>query len=147
MTTATLPSQRELCENELRSLEKKGVLQAEQVVSFAINKKTALHSEFEWDDTKAGYQYRLGQARKIIVSVIIVPMKNKPIQAYVSLVSDRVNPGGGYRRTETVLSNKELRAELLLQAIKDFEYWRDKYELLNELVPIFEAAKKVKKKL
>ena len=51
-----------------------GVLRPEDVVSFAADPDTELHSRFEWDDTEAAQQYRLWQARQLIrVTVTVLP--------------------------------------------------------------------------
>ena len=44
-------------------------LPASVVVKAAKNKRSPLHSRFEWDDTKAGQEYRLIQARQLIRTV------------------------------------------------------------------------------
>lgn len=121
-----------------------GILRAEQVVEFARNPKTALHSQFEWDDTKAGYQYRLWQAREIIrVRVTMEPRINAETRAYVSLYSDRKQPGGGYRAIADVLSDEERREELLQQALRDMEAFKHKYIQLKRLAPVFAAMDRV----
>lgn len=133
--------------NELQSLAKDGLLRAEDVVEFARDPSTALHSRFEWDDAKASHEFRLIQARRLIVSVRIMPANDKPsIQAFVSLKADRLEPGGGYRETIAVLSDDELRDQLLQQAWSDFKYFESKYHALEELAPIFKAAKKVRRR-
>lgn len=128
-------------------IKRSGVLQAEQVVQAARNEKKYpyLHSYFEWDDGLAACQYRLWQAQHLLVSVQIIARDRKPIQVFVSLESDRKNPGGGYRETEYVLSQKDLREELLQQAWKEFNYWRSKYERIKELSPIFKVADRISK--
>jgi hypothetical protein len=131
---------------ELARLAKRdGTLQAEAVVAFAKNKRTALHSAFEWDDRKASHEYRLIQARKLIVSVTILMDGNpEPVQAFVSLKEDRQKVGGGYRSTARVLTNRELRAALLEQALQEFEHFRRKYQDLQELASVFAAADRVR---
>ncbi len=120
-----------------------GLLKPEVVVQFARNSKTALHSAFEWSDSKAAEGYRLWQARQVIVSVQMLERKTgKPIQVMVSLESDRRN-GGGYRRLSQVLSQKKLREQLLQQAWRDFQYWKEKYEKLKELAPLFLLASRI----
>jgi hypothetical protein len=127
-----------------------GVLRPEDVVKFARNKRTALHAEFEWDDKKASAEYRLWQARTVIrVAVTVLPSPHSsddPVRAYVSIASDRVRPGGGYRALADVMSSDEQRAELLLEAIGEVKRWRRKYDRLRELVPIFRAIDKVDQK-
>lgn len=132
---------------ELSSLRRTGgLLVPEDVVEFARNPETALHKHFCWDETEAARQYRLIQARNLIVRVTVTPRgSDKPIQAFVSLKSDRANPGGGYRETIRVLSDADLRDELLSQALRDLEYWQNKYQSLKELAPVFKAAKRVKR--
>jgi len=147
------PTIGDLRRKELMQLKKdlglsdKDVITTEEVVKGAENKKKYpnLHSKFEWNDEKASYQYRLWQARQLLVEVVVLTPNNKPIQAFVNLVSDRKKSGGGYRETLNVLSDKDLRRELLEQAWTEFESWRRKYESLKELIPVFDAANKVKK--
>ena len=119
-----------------------GSLNPEQVVDFARrNRRSALHAEFEWDDTEAAHQFRLEQARRIIrlnINVLETPNGDVTVPMYVSLVSDRRN-GGGYRTLESVISNEELRAQLLQQALDEFQRVRRKYQTLQELRPVFTA--------
>lgn len=123
-----------------------GNLRAEDVVEFARDENTALHAEFTWDDTEAARQYRLEQARKIIrINVQVLPTArgNITVPMYVSLTSDRIQPGGGYRRLEDVMSDPELRQQFLDQALAEFERVRRKYQNLQELAPIFAAIERV----
>ena len=131
--------QREL----LRIRKQEGLLTAEIVVEQAKSPKSALHDWFEWDDVKASHEYRLWQARQLIVSVQVLPRgSSKATVAFVSLKSDRARDGGGYRETVSVLSDARMRTELIRQALDDFRYWREKYRTLAELAEIFEAGDK-----
>lgn len=135
-------------QSELASVARKhrGVLRAADVVEFARNPKTELHSKFTWDDTEAAQQYRVWQARRLIrVSVDILPGVDKKYHAWVSLETDRDVPKGGYRATAAVLSNPARRIQLLEQALREFKRWERRYIELTELVPIFEAADGIKK--
>lgn len=49
-----------------KQLGKKGRLKPSELVVEAARKTNPLHGEFEWDDKKAGNQYRLIQARRLI---------------------------------------------------------------------------------
>lgn len=123
-----------------------GLLRAADVIEFARSPETALHTHFEWDDTEAARQYRLEQARKIIRMTITVFEREKTQTKYrmfVSLESDRVQPDGGYRFTEVVLSDSEKRMELLRQAKKDAQLFQQKYRTLKELAPIFDAIDRI----
>jgi len=143
---------RQLVNEELEQIRRAngGLLRPEDVVKFARNKRTALHSEFEWDDAKASAEYRLEQARKVIrVAVELLPSPHadqEPIRAYVSVASDRVQPGGGYRSITDVMTDDDLRAQIVNDALGEVKRWRRKYERLRELVPIFRAIDKVEAK-
>jgi hypothetical protein len=124
-----------------------GIVRPEDVVEFAKDPNTAMHSRFTWDDTEAARKHRLWEARELIrLCVSIIPQDEQPIRTFVSLGSDRVKPGGGYRSTEEVLSVEEMRTELLEQALKEFRLWKSKYERLTELNAVFAAAEKVQVK-
>jgi len=122
-----------------------GVLRPEDIVEYARDEETELHSRFEWDDEKAGHEYRLWQARQIVrVTVIYEEHIQETVRCYVSLADDREKKGGGYRALVDVMSDAELRSKLLQQAWDDFMGWKRKYNQLQELAPIFEAAEKAK---
>jgi len=136
-------------QNELEEVRQNadGVLYPWDVVDFAKNPDTALHSHFEWDDTEAGHKYRIWQARQLIRAVVtVMPSNGKTIEAYVSLKSDRCEQGG-YRAIAEVLSDKEYYKQLLADALSDLELWENKYRQLKELKPIFKAAKQLREKV
>lgn len=121
-----------------------GVLHAKHLVEDAVDPKHPYHDDFTWNNEKAGHEHRLWQARELInVAVTVLKNSNSPIQAYVSLNSDRYN-GGGYRSIVDVMSDKDLREQLLNRALNDLDTYRKKYEQLHELTPIFAAADKVR---
>lgn len=132
-------------QKELESLKRSdGVLDPKDVVNFAKNPKTALHSKFEWDNVKAAHEHRLWQARLLIKACVTVIDHDKPpVHAFVSLESDRRN-GGGYRVLADVLSDDERRDELMQQSLKELRVWQKKYEQLEALAPIYEAAEQVR---
>jgi hypothetical protein len=118
------------------------VLRPEDVIEFARDPKTALHSRFVWDNGQAAHKWRLHEARNLIrVSIKHVGRAiQTPIRAFVSLKSDRYQEGGGYRSTVTVLSDTERRAEMLRDALADLIAIRRKYNHLQELAQVFAAV-------
>lgn len=129
--------------NELKRIAKdapEGKLTAQMVVDAAKNEKSPLHGYFEWDDTEAARKWRLHQARNLI-RVVVQPyeaLDSQPIHVWQSLVPDRLS-GGGYRTTESVLSNEAWRTQLLDQARKELIAVRNKYASLNELAKVWTA--------
>lgn len=124
------------------------LLKPEHVVEFASDERTALHGEFEWDDTEAAYQYRLEQARRVLRLKVIVdsPAGPQNVRMFVSLMSDRQKPGGGYRPLVDVMTAEDMRDELLRQALGELKTVRRKYDQLKELRPVFRAIERVEER-
>jgi hypothetical protein len=140
-------SKAQCAELELVRKKHRGRLKPEDVVDFARNPKTQLHKCFEWDDTEAAQRFRLMQAREVIrVAVVVLPNTNAPVRAYVSLQRDR-KTGRGYRATAQVLSDGQLREELVAEALADMEMFKLRYHVLKELARVFDAMDKAVKTL
>lgn len=122
-----------------------GTLKPEDVVEFAKDDETALHSAFTWNDGEAASAYRLWQARQVIRVCVTIREgeKGPPIPVYVSLYEDRGTEG--YRRLVDVMSDEERREKLLQQALGELKYWKAKYSQLEKLTPVFKAADKVER--
>ena len=130
-------------ELELIANKHGGILRPGDVVAFARDPKTALHSRFTWDDSTAAREHRLWQARQLITVYVTTDQNTKKnVQVFVSLASDQERKGGGYRRLTDVLSDSEQRAELLAQALADLNYMKRKYKELTELSHIWQAIEK-----
>lgn len=122
--------------DEIKLADPEGTVMAEKVVERAVDPASALHRHFEWDDSAAGHQYRLAQARALIRRISVTMPDDKAesiLPKYVSLRSDRARPGGGYRETAEVLDNKELLAELEETAKRDIDGVLRRYEMLRDL--------------
>ena len=118
---------------ELERIRKanRGVLNPADVVDFARDPNTALHSRFVWDDSEAAQQYRLVQAREVIRFTITV-VENKSTPMYVSLREER-NKGVSYMSIEDVLRDSDKTRTMLNQALSEIEGWQRRYETLAEL--------------
>jgi len=136
---------------ELKSLYANygGLLVPEAIVQHAKNPKSALHNSFEWNDTVAAQKYRLEQARRLLrvtVEFIEVDGTAEPIRVFCSLSQDREGDGG-YRAMVDILNDRQMRAMMLSDALRDIEIFTEKYGRLKELVTIIKAMKKTTKKL
>ena len=130
----------------LRALyERDGALDPLAVVEAAEPEESPLHSFFEWDDGKAAQQHRLAQARKLIrVAVTIIPTVNtEPVRAYVSLTPLRRSGDGSYRSTVEVLSDREMRAQALADALRALSALERQYAHLRELRPVWAALSQI----
>jgi hypothetical protein len=123
-----------------------GLLNPSDVVRFAQDQGTKLHSRFEWDDSEAGHKYRLWQARQVIsleFQVMESGEKNiGPVRTFVSLRDDRISKNG-YRLMLDVMSNESLRDKMLSEALSELVQIKTKYKKLTELNSVFEAIDNV----
>lgn len=120
-------------ESELASLREAsadGVITPAMVVNYAQEHPlSALHSKFEWDDSKAAHHYRLWQARQMIASIYVRQAVNtEPIRAYVHLREEQE----GYRETTTVCADKDLFKSLSAQFRRDMKSLARRYECLRK---------------
>lgn len=128
-------------ETELMALfDEEGLIKAQTVVEWARdNPDSELHGhrEFYWDDdVRAANEHRLNVARTLIRVHI---QTDDGDRATISLLQDR-RTGGGYRQLGPVLSNAEMRAMAIKQALREFRAWERRYNHLKELAAVFEAA-------
>jgi hypothetical protein len=105
--------------------ENDGLLTVDAVLEAAADETNPLHKHFEWDDSKAANDYRRWQARALIARcrIVIESRDDVAVRAFVSLPSDRLNEGGGYRYRTDVLDNEDQRTELLRDMQKRVSYW------------------------
>jgi hypothetical protein len=122
-----------------------GVLWPKKVVDAARPVNSPLHSKFDWNDSLAAEKYRIWQARQLIaVTVNVIGESAEAEQVWVSLKTDRADTGG-YRSLIAVLSDKDLRGQLLQDAMEDMQVFENKYKHLQELADVFAAMRKTRK--
>lgn len=85
----------------IAELKKKGRLTASGILALAAKKTSPLHSLFEWNNTKAAEEYRLIQARKVILqaNVKIEDIEDKIVHV------PAIRGEGEYKRAVDVVSN------------------------------------------
>jgi len=138
-----MKEERKFLEN--MALRNGGLLLVDDVLAAAKDKKCVLHRHFEWDDTEAANQYRREQARGMIqkCKIIITESPDISIRAFVSLSDDQKN-GGGYRMTATVLSDDDMKAQLLRDIRTTISRWKRQLHLLDvETLAIINRLEKV----
>lgn len=104
------------------------------------NKQSALFNALEWSNRDAAEKWRLQQVRQLI-SLHITFADGTP--QVISLSIDRTS-GGGYRSVADVMKIPDLRKIALMDALRDLERVRLKYQHLEELVRIWEELDGVK---
>jgi hypothetical protein len=81
------------------------------------------------------------RSRRVPVTIVTPERRERVIRATVT--SEGSSPSGKerYAIQEYALSNVEVRAEMLKQALRELAAWRGRYAELGELKEVFEAAK------
>jgi hypothetical protein len=134
---------------ELEQLrERDGVVDPREVVEYAKNPQTALHSFFEWDNSVAAEKYRVQQARELIRAIVtVVDPGDTPIvtRAYVRLSTD--GQQAGYRLATDVLSDPEQREVYVRDAMREFAILRKRYQHIVELAALFSTMDEIALKL
>lgn len=113
------------------------------VVKDAKRKRSPLHDYFEWDDSKAAHAHRLERARHLIRSVeVVIKREGKEYQtrAFHSVIIKRnSHTERAYAEVERVMSEPELREQVIGKALQELESWRRRYGELRELGKVFAA--------
>lgn len=139
---------------ELERLTKvNGGLTADNVVDTARSTASPLHEFFEWNNTVAAQQYRLEQARHLMRSVVVIydgPTGDLgPVRAFIAFQSQ---PGilceehGRYVAMHRILTEPELRDQLVNEAMAEHIRWEKRYQHLKELAMIIAAGQRVRNK-
>ena len=127
-----------------------GSVPAEAVVKAAKRKTNPLHPEFEWDDSVAGQEFRLEQARRMVRSLVVVRdeiKSERPQRVYevVKLPQEQTDDGKParakhvYKSLEDVMADPDSRSELLGRALRELITIRNRYRDLQELAVIMRA--------
>jgi hypothetical protein len=147
-TMKTKPNETASLEELLGKIAQKhgGTLTPEQVLKAAAPKSSPLHQHFQWDDTEAARQYRLMQAGQLIrrVRITYAPSEGREfrVRAFVNVTPEACedeSPRGHYVSFETAIGIPNYREQLLANARRDAETFKQKYATLEEVLPIIQA--------
>ena len=123
-------------------------LTASIIIEDAKKKKSVLHGAFDWNDTSAAHQWRLHSARHLMRSVEIVSTNAEgDTRSLPAFVFVKTEEGPRYESLARVLSNDEMRIQVINRALKEFEQWQDRYKEYEEFLSVFESFDKTRKRL
>lgn len=124
-------------------------LSPHDVVREARDRKSPLHSAFEWDDTAAGEKYRLIQAR-ILINNVTVEFQGEKRQAFFNAnVTINKQQTRAYFPVERVMSDEVVHQAVLADAVRDLEHAQQKYDQISELKGVIntKVLSRAKKKI
>lgn len=123
-----------------------GTLTPRQVLEFASNPETALHSAFPWDDEVAADLHRINVARALIRRTFVVmevPGSNEERRVHMAISLPQDRGSKGYRLMSQALGDPELRDQLIRSALRELANFKKKYEALSELAELFAVIDRV----
>ena len=122
-----------------------GRLEPSLVVEEAKKKNSVLHPHFEWDDGIAATKYRKDQASYLIRSIEVTVKDDggasQPIRAFVSVVREKDR---SYTSVQHAMSDEELREQVIKQAWKELQAWKDRHKELMHFAKVFAVIEEVK---
>jgi len=114
----------------LEALRKKhGRLETTEVLQEAKKKRSPLHGAFEWDDAKAGHEYRLYQARSMIRGIVVV-LEDGDEPAYVHV---QVKNNGYYQSSSVACQNVDEWELVRRQVLGQLESASDSLDKLDQV--------------
>jgi len=131
--------------------EKKG-LTAENLLNSARKKSSSLNKLFDWDDSTAAENWRMQQARQIINEVKII-VEDKELFAFENIrISVDEQSGESIEKSKRVyegiveiMNDKEKRSQLILRALQEAKYWKERHSQFVELKTVFESIDREEK--
>lgn len=128
-----------------------GDITPSQVVAAASDPDSPIHPVFTWDDGEAAKAYREEEARRLVRSLIVQysqrgknAIESRVYEVVRAVPASKDSPGKKvYRAMEDLLADPQARGELITRAMNEHLTWRRRYQQLQELAVIFEAADRV----
>lgn len=123
-------------------------IEAQDVVDYArVHTNSEFHKGLEWNDDKAANEYRKNQVHQIISDIIIVQTTDnaEPIftndnsRSYVIQAYSHIDSVSGYLPTISIMQTTDTRDELIQKALRELNYWKEKYKNLVEFDNIVNA--------
>lgn len=134
--------------DRLKARSPDGKLSIASVIEAARDKQNVLHSAFTWDSRDALKKNLENEARALLREyqvVIVTPSGPISTRHFVSLSSDR-QLGGGYRYVQDVLSDEDMSAQLLQDALAELAAFQQRYNRLEQLAGIFKELSELQEK-
>ena len=115
-----------------------GGLRPEDIVEDARDLKSPLHDWFQWDDTKAAERYRETQAQYLLRSINVV-VKYQEEEWETRLFYNVIVQERAYYTIDKVLTEDDIRAQVIEKAKKSLTSWTRIYGLYEELFDVTRA--------
>ena len=111
------------------------------IVKAAKSKKSPIHNCFEWDNTKAAKKYREDQARYLLRVIVVIYDDEDEDEIEVRLCQNiQTENDSFYTTTIKAMQDPEMSSYIELQALKELQACRSKYQTLKRFFEVWEAV-------
>lgn len=117
-----------------------GEMSPKIIVDESRPEDAVLHQVFEWSDPVAAELWRQQQARNIVCCIIT---KHETEKSGPTEVRAFVHVAESYRPTQLVVSQEDLQAELVRNALRDVEAFHRRLETFSTLRPVKQLRRSV----
>jgi len=101
-----------------------GKMSPVKVLEFAKDPRSPLHRFFEWNDKKAAHEYRVGQARRLILSIVF-ETDGGPVRSFQNVVIDNERV---YLPIDQVSQSEDLINQVIHSIMGELVYFRNKHQ-------------------
>jgi hypothetical protein len=134
--------------------ERNGTITPGDVLTDAESERSPLHDFFEWDDTQAAERWRTNQARYLLRSIHVVLTNGQGEEEQTRFTYNIMNMpednGEGQRvycTIQRVLTDAEIREQVVGQAMRQLQSWRSLYQQYSEFSQVFSAIAEIQQSL
>lgn len=125
-----------------------GDLTPQAVLLHAADERAPLHTAFEWDDSKAGHEYRLNQARGLIRAVVTIESAEVPEhRSYVLVRADPAKEETSYLPTVEVVNRPDLFGDAIRRLQSELRSARDSVNQISSLAAAMNSATERRERL
>lgn len=129
---------REIVIEVLKSIqERDGVIDPAVLVKEAEDESHPLHAAFNWDDTKAAFEWRKQQARNLIKYSYESTDPEKVASRHFNVTYQNKR---GYVSEDRVREVGSLYDQVLKDAVTGLLAWQDRYNYIKELKPVIDET-------
>ena len=97
---------------------------AGQTRSRPSSDNSPLHRCFEWDNDRAADSYRIDQARKLIGSIVVAQIDDRPVNKEARAFVHIESGSHRYEPIQVAMASVDMRAEVLAKAQQEIKMWR-----------------------
>lgn len=134
--------------------EEQGRITPEAVVADSRRRGSPFQKLISWDDASAAQSWRLAQARNIINHVVVVfvsvggvEKESKGFHSVRFASPDSQREERSYASMSTVDNDPELREQVIAEALRRLEYWKEEYGKYRELWGVVKAIGEATKRM